>query len=61
MALTVGTGFASTDAIVMIENIVAPHGEGEAPMQAALDGGARSGHGDIAHPVAHRRVHPRCS
>ena len=38
MALTIATGFVVDDAIVMIENIARYIEEGEAPLQAALEG-----------------------
>ena len=58
MALTIGTGFVVDDAIVMIENIVRHMEKGESPMQAALEGRQRDRlHGDLADPVADRRVH----
>ena len=59
MALTIGTGFVVDDAIVMIENIVRHMENGERPLDAALRGAERDRlHGDFAHAVAGRGVHP---
>ena len=59
MALTIGTGFVVDDAIVMIENIVRHMEDGEGPFQAALRGAQRDRlHGDLAHGLADRGVHP---
>ena len=43
MALTIGTGFVVDDAIVMIENVVRRIEEGEAPLDAALNGAREIG------------------
>ncbi len=43
MALTISTGFVVDDAIVMIENIARHVEDGEAPLQAALDGSREIG------------------
>ena len=43
MALTISTGFVVDDAIVMIENIARYIEDGEAPLQAALEGSAQIG------------------
>ena len=43
MALTISTGFVVDDAIVMIENIDRYLEAGDAPLDAALKGPARSG------------------
>ncbi len=43
MALTISTGFVVDDAIVMIENIARYIENGEAPLQAALEGSAQIG------------------
>lgn len=43
MALTIATGFAADDAIVMIENITRYIEQGESPLQAALKGAAQIG------------------
>src|SRR5579863_7263100 len=43
MALTISTGFVVDDAIVMIENIARYVENGEAPLQAALEGSAQIG------------------
>ena len=55
MALTISTGFVVDDAIVMIENIMRYVEEGEAPLQAALQGrGANWFHHHFAHGITHR-------
>ena len=72
LALTLAVGFVVDDAIVMLENIVRHIENGEAPMQAALDGSREIGFTivsitDVAgrgvHPdaVHGRRGRPRCS
>ncbi len=59
MALTIGTGFVIDDAIVMIENIVRHIEDGEDPFHAALEGAREIRlHGDLAHGLADRGVHP---
>ena len=58
MALTVATGFVVDDAIVVLENISRRIEEGMPPMEAALQGHARSRlHRAVDEPVADRRVH----
>ena len=59
MALILSIGFVVDDAIVMLENIVRHIENGEAPLEAALEGieGDRLHDPDDDH-VARRRVHP---
>ena len=60
MALTIATGFVVDDAIVVLENISRHIEKGMPPMEAALQGRARSRlHGAVDEPVADRRVHSR--
>ncbi len=59
MALTIGTGFVVDDAIVMIENIVRHMETGGVGVRCGFARRARDRlHGDLAHRVADRRVHP---
>ena len=59
MALTIGTGFVVDDAIVMIENIVRHMEKGEDRVRGRAARRQRDRlHGDLAHVLADRGVHP---
>ena len=57
MALTIGTGFVVDDAVVVLENIVAPPRTGPESERGRAERQRRSGlHGDLDEPVADRGV-----